>query len=390
MKICILGWYGTETIGDRAIFAGIVSLLNKSIGEFQVSIGSLYPFYSRRMLSEDKELYRILLNRDLEIDMFDSKNKSEIEVAIYQADIVIIGGGPLMDLAELYMLKFAFEYAKNKNKKTMIFGCGIGPLFDKKYQECVLDIVNLSDSIILRDSKSKNNLIDLSTKLDINLSKEIDVGFDPAIECASLYRELMANKQEDLESEEVVLNFREFPNEYSANKDIKQCVERNLKMFLYSIASCFKEKRVLLIPMHYFSVGNDDRYFLNKILMESQGELANVSVQNFPLSLTQTMNKFFHAEIAVGMRFHSVVLQTILNGNNIILDYTEPQKGKISGFINDIDRLGFYNKRYINLQMLNKELNMDNFELNMNKFEVRSDYFKVNQEQYFKAIEKIL
>ena len=28
MNICILGWYGTETIGDRAILAGIISLLS--------------------------------------------------------------------------------------------------------------------------------------------------------------------------------------------------------------------------------------------------------------------------------------------------------------------------------------------------------------------------
>ena len=171
MKICILGWYGTETIGDGAILAGIFSLLNKKIENYQVLLGSLYPFYSKRMLSEDKELYKILLKKELEIEIFDSKDKLKIEKSINLADVVIIGGGPLMDLSELYMLKYAFQFAKKKNKKTMICGCGIGPLFNEEYQKCVIEIVKLSDSVILRDSKSKDNLINLADQLNLNLDK---------------------------------------------------------------------------------------------------------------------------------------------------------------------------------------------------------------------------
>jgi hypothetical protein len=55
------------------------------------------------------------------------------------------------------------------------------------------------------------------------------------------------------------------------------------------------------------------------------------------------------------MRFHSVLLQTIVNGSNYILDYTEIKKGKIVGFVNDIDNDGFYNNRCIHLQKLLKE-----------------------------------
>jgi len=50
------------------------------------------------------------------------------------------------------------------------------------------------------------------------------------------------------------------------------------------------------------------------------------------------------------MRFHSVVLQTMVSGKNFVLDYTEPNKGKIAGFLNDIDPAGFYSDKYICLQ----------------------------------------
>ncbi len=45
VKIAIIGWYGTETIGDRAILAGILSILNKAYGAYDVKLGSIYPFF---------------------------------------------------------------------------------------------------------------------------------------------------------------------------------------------------------------------------------------------------------------------------------------------------------------------------------------------------------
>ena len=59
------------------------------------------------------------------------------------------------------------------------------------------------------------------------------------------------------------------------------------------------------------------------------------------------------------MRYHSVILQTLGNGRNYILDYTEPNKGKIQGFIKDIDKIDFYKERYINLQNHNQDYNFD-------------------------------
>ena len=40
----------------------------------------------------------------------------------------------------------------------------------------------------------------------------------------------------------------------------------------------------------------------------------------------------------------------MLKGNNYILDYTEPDIGKISGFLSVVDHESFYNDRYVNLQ----------------------------------------
>ena len=91
MKICILGWYGTETIGDRAILAGIISLLKESFNDIEINLGSLYPFYSKRMINEDKELYKILTKTEININLFNSMSKEKLKENINNSDIVIIG-----------------------------------------------------------------------------------------------------------------------------------------------------------------------------------------------------------------------------------------------------------------------------------------------------------
>jgi polysaccharide pyruvyl transferase WcaK-like protein len=52
MNITIIGWYGTETVGDRGILAGILDIINISEVD-NIFLGSLYPFFTERTLSED-------------------------------------------------------------------------------------------------------------------------------------------------------------------------------------------------------------------------------------------------------------------------------------------------------------------------------------------------
>jgi len=139
-----------------------------------------------------------------------------------------------------------------------------------------------------------------------------------------------------------------------------------------------------MIPMHYFYVGNDDRYFLSKIKFNVNNK-ENCIVQNKPLSLSETMLSFYKAELSIGMRFHSVVLQTILNGNNIILDYTEPNKGKIYGFLKDIDEISFYRDRYWVLQNI-KTLNFESIE-NIRKLKNKLPEFLI--EKYYEKNKKV-
>lgn len=356
MKITIIGWYGTETIGDRAILAGLFSFFAKVYEDFEIKLGSLYPFFSERTINEDYCFYKELVGKDFKIDIFNSKDSKELVTAIKDSDLVVMGGGPLMDLSELFMVEYAFKKAKKHDVKTALLGCGVGPLFKKKFKKSVLNIVNNSDIIILRDNQSKDNLKRISKEFSISL-KDVNVlvSLDPAVECCIKYKHTNVAVTESY----IAVNLRAFPAEYSEN-DQGYLINNNLSAFIKKLSKQFSGREIRLIPMSYFYLGCDDREFLNEIILKER--LNNVFVQNKPLTLKETIQVYHNAYFNIGMRFHSVVFQTIISGKNFILDYTEPKKGKIYGFIKDIDKSSFYDDRYVTLQDENtiEFSNMDN------------------------------
>ncbi len=343
MKIAIIGWYGTETIGDRAILAGLFSIFSKVYDNFEIKLGSLYPFFSERTISEDSVFWREIIGRDINIELFNSKKSAELDKAISESNMVVLGGGPLMHIDELFMVEYAFKKAKKHAKITALLGCGMGPLFYKQHKKSVLEIAKYSDLIILRDTKSKDTLKDIFKDFRESLNTDsVLTSMDPSVECVLEYNKLNTKKQKEY----ISVNLREFPADY-AKKQID--VSGELITFVENVADKYNDREVILIPMHYFHSGNDDRAFLNSIALKLQKN--NIRVQNKNFSLKETIMAYQNAYLNIGMRFHAVVLQTLASGKNYILDYTQPQKGKICAFIQDIDDQGFYKDRYINLQI---------------------------------------
>ena len=80
------------------------------------------------------------------------------------------------------------------------------------------------------------------------------------------------------------------------------------------------------------------------------------------------------AEGCIGMRYHSIVFQSFLNGNNYILDYTDPKNGKIKAFLDFVDTADFYHSRYINI------LNSETFD-----FSIGTERFSYEENNYIES-----
>jgi polysaccharide pyruvyl transferase WcaK-like protein len=381
MEITILGWYGTETIGDRAILAGILKLLYDSIGKYKVNLGSLYPFFSQRTLSEDNNFWKNILGLNIPVNIFDSKNIVELDKALLESDFVIMGGGPLMQIEQMYLLRYAFKKAKRLGKKTALLGCGVGPLYSRSYQSCLFDILENVDIAILRDAISLDQLKEINKLHKRNLKINITTSIDPSV-LACLWFNKVTKPQPT--KDYIAINLREFPINYSAPKTINEINEKLIKV-VKVIIGLHSNSLIKLIPMHYFHFGNDDRVFLNSIGANLISN--NLYIQNKPLNLYQTMEVFRNAKTCYGMRLHAVIFQTLLNGNNFILDYTEPLKGKISGFLKEIDLHGFYKKRYLNLQTEKDKYGL--LSTGANKFTVPMKEINEKLDRYRKGIKEL-
>lgn len=330
MNICIIGWYGTETLGDRAILDGILQVFQTLCEENKIYLGSLFPFFTERTLFEDKEIYSRTAPK-CRIEIFNEKTEELLEV-IKKSDIVCMGGGPVMDLYDLNIIRRAFKYAKKCGKKTALLGCGLGPL--EKYVCWTKEILDYSDLIIFRDEVSAK----LCRKI-FGDRWEINVLEDPAIISVLQYRK----KNASMKGNGLAVNLRRFPCEYGDNSGL------NIKQIEKLLLGAEKiYDRIRLIPMHTFFIGGDDREFFSEV--EQLCSFNKVEICHEPQNLYELYDTYAKARSCIGMRYHSVVLQTILNGNNFILDYTNPEYGKISGFIGSLDNSGFYNDRYYNMQ----------------------------------------
>lgn len=383
MRVLIVGWYGTETIGDRAILASLLMHLRATTSSLDVTIASIYPFHTQKTIFEDFNLYESICGLSHEqiksIRVVDSRCIHQMKNAINSCDLLVMGGGPFDDMASMNMIEYSFVIAKKKRKKSLIYGCGINVLKDKKYIRCVKRILDLADAIILRDSKS----IELLKNYQYKNDKRIVVAIDPAVFIAHKYRTVSKKMEND--TNYAAINLRDFPCIYADNQTITQdSVNSNAFFLIKDFLSRIDVDSVKGIAMNYFVVGGDDRIILHqcKDCIDMP-----IDIVDRTLSLEETFKIFMNSKVSIGMRFHSVVLQTILNGNNYIINYTSSKMGKIPGFINQIQAESFYSDRMINLQSDNSIKN--NWRIDNKVFECDYSLIDKYEDTYLSLIREV-
>ncbi len=330
--VLIVGWYGTETAGDKAILWSVVNELNLRLNPpKKIYLSSLFPFVSQWTVRE-LALYGI--------EIVETYTR-EFEAACRFADEVVVGGGPLMDIEPINHILYAFIQATKNGKVARLEGCGIGPLSDPLYVNVVSELLRLADHITLRDSASV-----LRGKTDFG-RKDIELVSDPATSYVINVKEsydLLPRLPTSPKEKYVGCFVRELTLEYKGDLGVEpflllqQKFEMQLvQMLTYLLNS--RQLRLSLLPMHTFSVGGDDREFSRKIVKDvlaiaerenTNGKITYARGIVSPLEILQNMS---HASFNVCMRFHSVLFAQTLGVPYIAIDYTNG--GKIQSYLQD-------------------------------------------------------
>ncbi|MCR8666369.1 polysaccharide pyruvyl transferase family protein [Aestuariibaculum sp. M13] len=317
-RIFIFGWYGTETVGDKAILGGIVNYYKGLFGErVEFVIGSLYPFVTKRTCYELSIKATIISTKTFELLAYAKSS-----------DIVVMGGGPLMDLNELYIPLLGFKVAKAYNNKTVVFGCGIGPLKYQKFENAVKQILKYSDEIKLRDLKS------VEIAKSYGVTKTIECFGDPAKVYLQSIKSTLSVKQENT----LTCYLRDWTFEYfNGSKNefavAKKQFEQGLAHLIKTHADRMQVDRIEFHHMHNFVIGNDDRdfsrYFIETYFMDDHRVTFNKKLSTVK-SISESMLK---SRLNICMRFHSVLFAHTLDTNFIAVDYT--LGGKIYNYLRD-------------------------------------------------------
>lgn len=318
----ITGWYGTETVGDKAILGQVINELYNEYGDnIEIIVTSLFPIITERTIRELKT------NKVRVVFVYSEDFVSYIK----GSDAVLIGGGPLMDLEELSIPLNAFRIARYYRKKTIIKGCGLGPLYYPKYQRAVKEILQLSDVIELRDYKS----VEQAKKWLANHDHISMIG-DPAKKYLSQYK---LNTPLPKTNKIMTCFLRELTSEYAKESLqefdlLKIKFEKQLSGFLKEKALELGVDEIRLEHMHNFECGNDDRDFSRRFIREYFSDFSIPISYNKRLSTVESIvESMQQSSFNVCMRFHSVVFAHTLETRFCAIDYT--RGGKIFNYLQD-------------------------------------------------------
>jgi MoaA/NifB/PqqE/SkfB family radical SAM enzyme/polysaccharide pyruvyl transferase WcaK-like protein len=331
----IVGWYGTETAGDKAILWTIIKNLRSRLQPpDKIYLASLYPFISKWTVKE------MALG---EVEVVETFSR-EFEQICDRVDEVVVGGGPLMDIEALNHMLYSFMRANKSRAVTRIEGCGIGPLVEPLYIKVVAQMMRLADVVTLRDAVSTERCVNEFTLSDVQTIP------DPATD----YVEYLKSKPELFNSvpilgkeNNVSCFLREWGRDYAGSRnsqeyvDLKFNFETELTKLVAAIAQA-QDLEVHLLPMHTFQVGGDDRV-LNRRLAKDLANWLPESRVHFARSVVspeEILQSMYSAKFNICMRFHSVLFAETLGVPYLAIDYTEG--GKIKAFLTakgKLDRL---------------------------------------------------
>lgn len=321
-RVLICGWYGTETLGDKGIIAGIMHCFREYLGEdTQFIVVSLFSYVSHMTRIQMPEFYNTHIV---------TPEKGSLIAA--DMDYVVFGGGPIMGIDSLAPIEAIFIRAKSAGVKTVIAGCGVGPYGGEWHNRSIANILALSDIRIYRDQRSK----DYAHELGIDTKDDV-VSEDPAFTWLATVEPSLPKYIADKSKKVLLLGLRDFPyKEYARHlpEDESIAIKVNYEKTIINTLKLLIAKDPYLtirpLPMCTNHFGSDDRWFYRKLFRTHEDITARIdeSLLGPEMAPIEYCNAFRAADALLGMRFHSLVFALGLGANSVALDYTLG-KGKV-------------------------------------------------------------
>ena len=319
--ILLCGWYGTETLGDRAILAGICRLVREERPDILIDVASFEPFVTEQTRRWLPELSLRGVRR------FDEAIRA-VQAGEYAA--VAIAGGPLMTpVPEILALFRLLTTARKKGIPFGVLGCGIGPIgCEGARRRAIASLLRAADICVLRDQPAAEQAAKWGRRKERTV-----VACDPAF----LWEALRVGRGNDVGGPpSVALALREWPlHEYAAGISMREArrwndrLESELVVMVRRLLAAPVGVRVVPICMHTLAVGGDDRSYYRRVFAEIPEVVEAIAWRR--RAPHDDLRQLRSAGAICGMRFHSVVFALALRKPFLAIDYT--RGGKIAALM---------------------------------------------------------
>lgn len=278
-KFVLSGYFGFKNFGDEAILSVLVSKLKQE--NHKITVISSDPEFTKSQYKNIKSVYTF--------------NMSEIIAQIAKSDILISGGGSLLqDVTSLksliYYLSVIF-IALFLRKKVIIFAQGIGPIKNHFGQFVTKTLLSHCTYVSVRDEKS----LELMNKWGINAE----------LLCDPIFSTQIAPVQKNRTVGIQLRNFRTMSDDFIDRLAQKVCQEfADYELEIYS----FQDSIDLEVCEKFQKAVN---------LLNSDIKTSLYS----GLSNNDITKNLSHCEYLVAMRFHAIIIGLLTNTKTLSINY---------------------------------------------------------------------
>lgn len=333
----VIGAYGGEHVGDAAILGGVLLRLKEKYSVTSAIIASSRPDRTQRWVNE--------LNLPVNIQVVDY-SISNIKDEMIRADILVYGGGPIMDLPRSLTRHLeTFNIARRFNKFILMEGVGVGPLNNIFYRLLARRLFFTADDINIRTKHSAKSPI-----LN-NLPRSN--GQDPAFDYLatrgkhltlldSRFKQIIDSLTvKHANSVKVAVNLRPMWHKYITSGksaiDIEDNIMNELASALDMISTDLDDNLVIfLFPMNADQYGFSDVSISYRLADKLKG--LRFEIVEYELGVDDVVYFLRQMDAVIAMRFHGCIFALSQNKANVIgIDYMSGGIGKVTELFEDIN-----------------------------------------------------
>jgi len=294
-KMLLAGYYGFGNLGDEAILEMTLKQILEITERENITV-----------LSGSKSV----TGKKYNVNTIDRYNILSILNALHSADVLIFGGGSLLQdvtsKRSLYYYLFLIRLAKLMKNKIIMLSQGIGPIVNEKSKEAVRNTLSFVDYITVRDNYSKEFLVSIGVD-----AKKIFLSTDPVINI----KKGCSFTNEKQSTKKVCFSLRNWKDSDVSHK-ISMVAEKLIANGIecHFIPFYYKED-LLLIDQIEEILGNKAVYYKGRLSTDEA------------FDIIKTM------DVMVGVRLHSLIFAAAANVPIVAVSYDH----KVDHFVSSVN-----------------------------------------------------